>query len=177
MSTQSHSHELAALDGARILPGSFIGGALVRALVRTDDSRALAVARVALGAVMLPHGLQKAFGWFGGPGFDGIMGYLTGAVGLPWVLALLVVAAELLGSLLLLLGLGGRLGALGIASVMIGAVATTHFPLGFFMDWNGTMAGEGFEYHLLALGLAAAVMIGGSGAWSADRLLTRRLRD
>jgi hypothetical protein len=47
-----------------------------------------------------------------------------------------------------------RLAAAGIAAVMLGAVATVHVANGFFMNWGGTQSGEGFEYHILALGLA-----------------------
>jgi putative oxidoreductase len=52
------------------------------------------------------------------------------------------------------------------------AIANVHWPNGFFMNWFGTQKGEGFEYHLLAIGLAIAVMIRGSGALSLDRWLT-----
>lgn len=140
------------------------------AVVATDGSAAQTVARVALGAVMLPHGLQKAFGMFGGYGFEGTMGFLTG-MGLPWLVALLVIGIELVGATALLAGAFGRVAALGVSSVMIGAVATTHLQHGFFMNWGGTAAGEGFEFHLLALGLAVVVMLRGSGAWSVDRWL------
>lgn len=140
-------------------------------VVRTDADRGALVARVALGAVMLPHGAQKLLGWFGGYGFSGTMGFLTGDAGLPWIVALTVILAESLGSIALLLGLLGRVGALGISAVMIGAVATVHLPNGFFMNWFGNQKGEGFEYHLLALGLAAVVLVRGSGALSVDRIL------
>jgi putative oxidoreductase len=59
---------------------------------------------------------------------------------------------------------------------MVGAILTTHIPNGFFMNWTGTQAGEGFEYHLLAIGLALVVMIVGGGAASIDRLLLKRRR-
>lgn len=45
--------------------------------------------------------------------------------------------------------------------------------VGFFTNWTGTAAGEGFEYHRLATALAAIVVVRGSGAWSVDRLLLR----
>lgn len=41
------------------------------------------------------------------------------------------------------------------------------------MNWNGNKPGEGFEYHLLAIGMALAVMAKGSGAYSADRSITK----
>lgn len=144
------------------------------ALLATDDDRTTALLRVVLGAVMLPHGLQKTAGWFGGYGFEGTMGFLTGSVGLPWLLGALVIAIESVGAVMLLAGLGTRLAALGTGAVMVGAIATVHGAHGFFMNWSGAQGGEGFEYHLLALALAVALTIRGGGAWSADRALARR---
>jgi len=149
------------------------GGVLTRVLATSADF-APTVARVALGAVMLPHGAQKLLGWFGGYGWSGTMGFLTGQAGLPWLVAALVILIESVGSVLLLVGLGGRIMAAGVAAIMVGAVATVHFANGFFMNWAGTQKGEGFEYHLLAIALAVVVMLRGSGALSLDRALTTR---
>lgn len=149
---------------------------LTRKALETDESNtALFIQRVLLGGVILPHGLQKALGWLGGYGFDATMGYLTDSVGLPAPIAFLVIAAESLGALALIFGLGTRLASLGIAAVMLGAVLTTHLPHGFFMNWMGDAAGEGFEYHLLALGLAIPTMVWGGGRLSIDGWLARRL--
>jgi putative oxidoreductase len=94
-------------------------------------------------------------------------------MGLPKGLVVLVMAAEFGGSLLLLLGLFTRLGAIGIICVMAGAIATVHIKVGFFMNWAGTQKGEGFEYHLLALAIAVALLIRGGGAFSVDHALTQ----
>ncbi len=143
-------------------------------LVRTGDDPVPLVLRAALALVMFPHGAQKLLGWFGGPGFSGAMGHLTGDYGLPVVIALLVVAIEFFAPVALALGLLSRVAAAGIAVVMIGAVVTTHLPYGFFMNWFGTQAGEGFEYHILAVALAAAVVVRGGGALSLDRRITEQ---
>lgn len=140
-------------------------------LLRTTDDTSLTILRWTLAVVIFPHGAQKLLGWFGGYGFEGTMGFLTGTVGLPWIVALTVIVAEFFGSLGLALGLLSRLAAAGIACVMIGAVATTHLANGFFMNWSGQQAGEGFEYHLLVLGIALVLMLRGSGALSLDRRL------
>ena len=142
-------------------------------LVETRDDVTTTTLRVTLGAVMFPHAAQKLFGWFGGFGFDATMGHLTSAVGLPWLVALLVIVFEMGGSLALITGTFGRLGALAIATVMVGAVATQHTQH-FFMNWTGTQGGEGFEYHLLVLAICAAIFVRGSGALSVDRVLARR---
>jgi len=149
---------------------------VLHALTATHAGVSSTVLRVVLGAVMFPHGAQKLLGWFGGYGFSGTMGFLTGNVGLPTPLAALVIVAEFFGSIALVLGLFSRAAAVGIISVMIGAVVTTHLPNGFFMNWTGQQAGEGFEYHLLAIGMALAILIQGSGRYSLDRLLARDRR-
>jgi putative oxidoreductase len=146
---------------------------LLRRLLATGDDPVALGVRLTLGLVMLPHGLQKTLGLFGGYGFEGTMGFFTGTMHIPWPLALAAILAESLGALALVLGLFGRVAAFGIAANMAVAALTSHLANGFFMNWFGNQAGEGFEYHLLALALAGAVMVRGSGRWSLDRLLWR----
>ncbi|NIR44570.1 MAG: DoxX family protein [Gemmatimonadetes bacterium] len=143
-------------------------------LIGTRRDPALTVARVALGIAILPHGAQKLLGWFGGYGVAGTVEYFSQALGIPAPLTLLVIFVEFFGALALIGGLLGRVAALGTGAVMVGAALMVHLPNGFFMNWSGGQGGEGFEYHILALGLSLAVMIGGSGALSVDRLLGRR---
>jgi putative oxidoreductase len=145
-----------------------------RTVLATRNAPAPAIARLLLGAIMFPHGAQHALGWFGGYGFRGTLAWMSGPLGFPAPLAALAITVELLAPFALVAGLGGRVAALGIAGLMLGA-ASTHVPNGFFMNWFGTLpAGrEGFEYHLLALGLAAVVALEGSGALSVDALLAR----
>ncbi len=146
-------------------------------LLRTDADYASTLARIALGIVILPHGAQKLLGWFGGGGVSGTIGFFQSAWGIPAVLTLLVIAAESFGALALITGFVGRFAAIGIAAVMAGAVFLQHASVGFFMNWTGAQAGEGFEFHILAIGLAAVVAIKGSGALSIDRLLAVRSID
>jgi putative oxidoreductase len=142
-------------------------------LLRTNDDVVGLVLRLTLAVVMFPHGAQKALGWFGGHGFKGTMGYFTSS-GIPTVFGLLAIAAEFLGSLGVAVGLLTRVAALGIACVMVVAILKVHVPHGFFMNWYGKQQGEGFEFHLLVIGLAVALMIMGGGAWSLDRLIAAR---
>jgi putative oxidoreductase len=144
-------------------------------LFATDrHNSVLLVQRVALAAIMFAHGAQKLFGWWGGFGYHATMhGFV--AQGIPAVLAFLVIMAETVGALLLVLGLFTRLGALGIAAVMVGAIAQVHAPNGFFMNWAGTKPGEGFEYHLLALAIAVPILIWGGGRWAVDSEIADRL--
>jgi putative oxidoreductase len=145
-------------------------------LVATHARWPEAMARLVLGLVMFPHGAQKMFGWFGGHGFAGTYGFFTTHVHLPGVVAAAAILVEFVSAVLLILGALSRLAALGIAAIMVGAVVTTHLPNGFFMNWEGAKAGEGFEYHLLAIGLALIVVVAGGGRASVDRALMRRRR-
>jgi putative oxidoreductase len=142
----------------------------MKALLRTDDSLPLLIVRLALGLVMLPHGMQKALGLFGGPGFSGTMAMFT-SQGMPAALAFLVILGESAGSLGLIVGFLSRIAGFGISCIMLGAIAMVHWQNGFFMNWAGKQAGEGFEYHILALGIALAVLVGGGGRASVDRAI------
>lgn len=142
-------------------------------LVKTNDSITLTVLRLALGVVIFAHGAQKALGWFGGYGISGTMGFLTGTMGLPAAIAALVIAAEFLGSLGLIFGALTRVAALGVGAVMIGAVLTVHLKVGFFMNWGGQQAGEGYEFHILVLAIVAVLVALGGGPLSVDRALAR----
>lgn len=146
---------------------------MLKTILNTDhgDWGAL-VARVFLGIVIMPHGLQKLLGMFGGYGFSGTVQYFTGE-GIPAVIAVLIILGESFGSLFLILGLISRISAAGIAIIMTGAVLLVHAQNGFFMNWFGNQAGEGYEYHLLAIGLALVVIVRGGGAFSIDGEIAR----
>ncbi|MFI5400345.1 MAG: DoxX family protein [SAR324 cluster bacterium] len=140
-------------------------------LVTDAGQWSLFILRLALGIVIFPHGMQKLLGWFGGHGFKGTMGYLTGQAKLPWIVACLVVMAESFGSIGLIVGLLTRLAALGIGLTMLGAAWTVHRKHGFFMNWTGQQPGEGYEFHILAAAIALVLVIWGAGALSLDGLL------
>jgi len=145
-------------------------------LFQTNDKFSYWVPRVILGCVMLPHGAQKLFGWFGGFGFTNTMTYFTQTAGLPWIIAFLIVMGESLGSLGLILGFFTRLSALGLICIMVGAIITVHIPNGFFMNWFGKQAGEGFEYHLLVIGMSIPLLISGGGKYSVDMLIHKNFQ-
>lgn len=147
----------------------------LHSLLKTNDNLSLFIARIALGVVMFPHGAQKALGWFGGHGFSGTMGFFTGQMHIPALFAFLAIAAEFAGSIGLITGFLSRVAAFGIAANMVVAILSVHGAHGFFMNWTGSQKGEGFEYHLLALGLALVTIIAGGGKWSIDLLLSRCL--
>ena len=142
-------------------------------LFQTNDKFSFWVPRVILGCVMFPHGAQKLFGWFGGFGFTNSMTYFTQTTGLPWIIAFLIIMGESLGSLGLIVGFFTRLSALGLICIMVGAIITVHIPNGFFMNWFGKQAGEGFEYHLLVIGMSIPLLISGGGKYSVDVLINK----
>jgi putative oxidoreductase len=146
----------------------------LHSLVETTAGVPATVTRLTLGLVMFPHAAQKVLGWFGGYGLMGTYEALTTQLGLAPVIAWAVIWIEFLSSVLLILGLFTRLAAFGIMAIMLGAIALVHLPYGFFMNWGGVKFGEGFEYHLLALGLATATAIMGGGRYSIDRVLMKR---
>lgn len=148
------------------------GHSLFQQVISTEGRVTSAIARLSLGLVMLPHALQKTLGWFGGPGLDGAYQEFT-RMGIPGPLAFLAIFAELLGALGLVFGLLTRAAALAIISVMLGAIVLVHLPNGFFMNWSGRQAGEGFEYHLLAIALGVVCLLDGGGRAAIDRALIR----
>jgi len=131
------------------------------------------VLRLVLGSVFFAHGAQKVLGWFGGYGLGPTLQMFTQYMHIPAPFAWLAIAAEFLGGLGLIFGVFTRLAAFGIAVDMIVAVAMVHWKNGFFMNWGGKQAGEGFEYHLLAIAICIALMMMGAGRASIDGCLKK----
>lgn len=101
--------------------------------------------RVVFGLVMAAHGAQKVFGWWGGPGPKGVYGWLGSArFRGGWAPVIALLTAELGGGLVLALGFLTPIAALAIVVVMFVAIATTHWPNGF---WNGK---GGYEFNVLS---------------------------
>ena len=119
--------------------------------------------RVVLGLIMAAHGAQKLFGWWGGPGLQGVHGWLTSMrFRGGWLPVFLLVSAEFGGGLLLALGLATPFAAFAIVAGMFVAIATTHWRNGF---WNGA---GGYEFNLLILSAAASLAAIGAGRFSLD---------
>jgi putative oxidoreductase len=125
---------------------------------------ALLIARVVVGAIFMVHGAQKLFGAFGGPG-------LSATVQMMGPLGYLVTIGEFFGGLGLILGFLSRFSAASIILIMLGAIGMVHGQFGFFMNWTGKQAGEGFEYHLLVIGTLLPILIAGPGRFAIGRYL------
>jgi putative oxidoreductase len=142
-------------------------------LFETSSNWTGLVLRLTIGLIMLPHGVQKLLGYFGGYGFKGTMNFFTETMKLPWAISFLVIMIEFFGALGLIAGLTSRLWSIGFIFIMIGAITTTNFKNGLFMNWFGNQSGEGYEYHLLIIGLCLSILITGSGRYSLDSLIQK----
>jgi len=145
---------------------------MLDAVVQTSDAWALLPIRLALGAIFIGHGGQKLFGWFGGYGPKGTIGYFQQALGVPPALTVLAMLGEFFGGVGVLLGLLTRPAAAGLIVVMLVAIAKVHWGHGFFLNWElKPERGHGIEMNLALIGMALTLLIAGSGALSVDRLL------
>ncbi len=141
-------------------------------ILATDSSWVPTLARIILGIIFFAHGSQKVLGWFGGPGLRQTLRTFTEVMGLPKIIALAAVGAELVGGAALILGLAARISALAIAINMLAAIFMVHGKYGLFLNWFGDRKGHGIEYHLLALALTIVIIAQGAGAFSLDGLLS-----
>ena len=104
----------------------------IKKFLATDQqSWSLLVVRLALGFVLLPHGMQKALGMFGGYGFAGTIGFFQ-SMGMPFIIGTLVILAEFVGSIGVIIGLGTRFMAASILLTMSGAMVWRDF---WFFSW------------------------------------------
>lgn len=145
-----------------------------RILLHTGTDWTGLILRLTTGLVLFPHGAQKVLGWFGGPGFSKEMSFFTGTLHLPWLIGFLVIFIEFAGALSLIAGFASRIWAIAFIGLFTGIILMEHLPYGFFMNWFGNQQGEGFEYHLLIIGLSLAILVNGSGRYALDGLLLKK---
>ena len=121
----------------------------------------LLVLRVCLGGMLMAHGMQKLFGYFGGPGISGFAKYLT-SLGFapPTFFAYFTGCTELLGGFLLVIGLFTRGAAAWLFIFMCIIIFKVHFSNGFFMQNNG------FEYPLIIASVCLALALMGGGRYA-----------
>lgn len=146
---------------------------LIQKITTSEASYAQLILRITYGVVIWPDGAQLLLGWFGGPGYTNSMAMFN-MFGLSSITAFLVIAIQFFGSLLILSGLFTRVVAAGSIILFLGMIFKAHLEVGFFMNWAGTLKGEGFEYHLLVIGILTVLTIYGSGKGSVDNLLAKR---
>ena len=146
---------------------------MLRDLFSTNPDWTLTIIRTILGIVFFAHGAQKLLGWFGGPGLKETIRTMHDHMGLPLPLAFAAVATEFFGGVGLVIGLLGRVAAVGIGVTMLFAIVMVHGRNGLFMDWFGARKNHGYEFHLLVIALAIVLVAKGSGALSLDHLLLK----
>ena len=141
---------------------------MFRRIIATSPTWFTVPIRLGLAAVMIGHGAQKVLGTFNGPGFKT---YIAGTTPFSfmrpaWLWLAAAALSELVGGILVGLGLLTRVGAFFIACVMLTAIVGVHWPGGFFA------ANRGYEYPLALLAMAIGLLISGGGQASVDRALS-----
>lgn len=124
--------------------------------------------RLIIGVVLIFHGSQKLFAWFGGPGIDGFAGFLEKLqVPMPKVSAVLAGSAEFFGGLCILTGFAIRLMVIPVIFTMLVGYFTAH--KGMFELQKG-----GGEYALTLGVVSLGLGLTGAGRWSLDGLMRRK---
>lgn len=134
-------------------------------MTRTFETPALGttILRLIVGIIFIAHGAMKAFGF----GIAGTAGFLD-SVGVPMasLMAPVLIATELGGGILLVLGLLTRYVSIPLAFTMVVAIATVHLPHGFFLP-------QGYEFALLVGAGLLTLALQGSGAFALDSIIGR----
>jgi putative oxidoreductase len=149
---------------------------LIKKVIITSQDVSLLILRVTVGGVILVHGLQKLFGWFGGHGVSGTIEAFHTYFGFPAIVTVLVIIVESFGMLSLILGFLSRVMAAALGVVMLGAIYFVTGRWGFFMNWYSEQRGEGFEFHILVIGMVLILVLKGGGKWSMDAFLMTKLK-
>ncbi|CAD6365891.1 Putative oxidoreductase MhqP [Shewanella hafniensis] len=143
---------------------------IVKTLTSAPSFAPLAL-RIPIGIILIAHGAQKLFGWFGGYGLEGT-GQWMASIGLTpgYLMALMAGSSEFFGGLFLLLGLLTRPTALVLSFTMVVAIFSVHIGNGLFL------ANNGYEFGLALLAATASLAISGAGKLSLDNLLANRIK-
>ena len=139
-------------------------------LISSQASLSTLALRVPIAIIFIAHGAQKLFAWFGGYGLEGT-GQWMASIGLEpgYLMALLAGSAEFFGGIALLIGLLTRPTAFILSLTMIVAIVSVHLANGLFLSNNG------YEFALALLAASASLMLSGSGSYSLDNLLAKKL--
>lgn len=127
---------------------------------------AFLILRLVAGLTFAAHGAQKAFGWWGGPGFAGWQGAM-GHMGFRPVrlFAVVSILVELVGGIALAVGFLTPLTAAFVLAQTVVIIGQVHWPHGFFNSKSG------YEFPLQLGAIALAVGLAGAGAVSVDAAL------
>ena len=158
---------------------------MLNTLFRTGASVGPTLLRLALGGILLMHGIGKVVqvSFLPGYGFEGTIGFMNGMLGVPMLLAYAGTLAESVAGAFLVLGLGTRFAGV-VAAVQMSAAAFLggHVAQGFFSNWMGATvdaggkvmaAHEGYEFHLALVAMALTLVVQGGGWLSLDRVIAK----
>jgi putative oxidoreductase len=113
----------------------------------------LLILRLGIGVMFLAHGKQKIFG--GMEGFSGMIKELGFTPVLFW--ASLAGYTELIGGILLILGVAPRISAGMLFILIVVAALKVHLAKGFFLSSGG------FEYTFVIACACLAIILSGAG--------------
>ncbi|HEV7744913.1 MAG TPA: DoxX family protein [Pyrinomonadaceae bacterium] len=142
---------------------------MFRKIISTSSSWAPVPLRLALAAIFFAHGAQKVFGSFAGPGLNAFVHQGPAPFAFmrpPWLWWGAAAVGELLGAILVFLGLLTRAGAFLLTCIMLTAIIAVHWPHGLFAD------NKGYEYPMALLAMSLSLLISGGGMASVDRNLS-----
>ena len=143
---------------------------LLNRVLTSKAGVAALILRVPVGLILMAHGAQKLFGWFGGNGLAGTAGWMSSMGMEPgYLMAILAGGAEFFGGIALVLGLLTRPAALVAAFTMLVAIFSVHISNGLFA------ADGGYEYALTLMVALLALAVQGGGAISMDKALSEKL--
>jgi putative oxidoreductase len=137
----------------------------LKKLMHTDAGWGITALRIVTGIVFIGHGAPK-FGWMGERTFDGTVEFIASlGIPVPMVGAFLVATFEAVGGAFLVIGLLTRFWSAGLAFAMLVATVLVHLPNGMFGD-------GGYQWSLLLMVAALALLTEGAGKASLDRALS-----
>jgi putative oxidoreductase len=141
-------------------------------IFQTADTLSYVFLRFGLALTFFFHGTQHLFGWFGGKGFKDQISNWRDKYRIPLAIGTMGIATELFTVVAMTLGFLVRPAAFFLAIFIGTAMLSSHWSNGFFLQQKHGR-GSGIEYTLALLLMALALVAGGAGALSIDRLISR----
>lgn len=136
-------------------------------MLKTKDSVVIFSIRLILALLVLPHGMQKLFGWFGGLGFEGTIDFFTLEYGVWPMITVPLILIESIGMVFLLFGIWSRICAGSAGLIFLTAMFVPHQHVNFYMQFLGIESG-GIVFQILVVVLSAIITYFGGGKWSVD---------
>jgi putative oxidoreductase len=137
--------------------------ALIAKTLKSTPSFAPLALRIPIGIILIAHGSQKLFGWFGGYGLEGT-GQWMASIGLTpgYLMALMAGSSEF--------GLLTRPTALVLSFTMLVAIFSVHLENGLFL------ANNGYEFGLALLAATVSLAVSGAGKLAIDNVFANRIK-